>query len=122
MAANNGIRGGIEWFKWNGKTYDVAEDITYILGEPMRDADIGATGFLGVTETAQAGSVDVTLVDRGDLDLSGLIKGSAGTVSFGLRNGKALTGANFYPVGDFSVSGKDGRISAKFAGPRLTEL
>lgn len=122
MVLNTNIRGGIDGFKINGKSYDVEATVKVNLGTPLREERVGAVGYLGVSEKSQPAMFELEIVDRGDLDVEELVGTRDATIYIPLKNGKGYSGRNMTAVGDFSIDTETGKISAKFAGPRITEV
>ena len=121
MAANSTIRGGIRACTINGEGVDVAGNIDYNLGLPVREERTGAIAYLGVTEKTQPATMEFEIVDRGDLNLAELAQTTGATMHVELKNGKVLTGRDMTAVGDWGVGSEEGKIKAKFVGPSIVE-
>lgn len=114
-------RGGIIFFKWNGRQYDVKGEATYNLGKAKRTAIVGRDRVHGFTEEVQVPFVELELTDAADLDLAELVTAENGTAVLELANGKIIVLRDGWFAGAGDVTSNEGVIKARFEGLSCTE-
>ena len=83
-------RAGIFYLKVNGNSYDAKGNFSYNLGQPMREAIVGADGIHGYKETPQVAFIEGEITDQSSLDLAALLLTDDATATLELANGKLI--------------------------------
>jgi 23S rRNA U2552 (ribose-2'-O)-methylase RlmE/FtsJ len=112
MMANR--RAGVIFVKVDGELVDAKGNFTYNLGQPMREAMVGASGIQGFKETPQVSFIEGEITDRRELDMIRLIQGDEQTVTLELNNGKVIVLNNAWFAGDGQGQTEEANITVRW--------
>lgn len=115
-------KAGIIQVQVDGAQEDAAGEFTYNLGQPKREAVIGADGVHGFMEKPQVAFIDGEITDRGNLDLKKLVTTENATVTLALANGKTIVLRNSWYAGDGTGNTGAGNIGVRFEGASAEEI
>lgn len=110
----NNRRAGQIWIKVDGAQQDAKGSFSYNLGNPKRDAIIGADRIHGYKETRQVPYIEGAITDKGTLDLSTLTSQDGVTVTLELVNGKMIVLSNAWFAGEGTVTTDEGEIAVRW--------
>lgn len=109
-------RAGTIFFTVNGERHDAVGEFTYDIGEPKREALVGADVTHGYKETQKVAFIEGELRDKSDLDLAALFNVTDATVTLELANGKNIILRNAWYAGDGTVGTENANIACRFEG------
>jgi len=112
--ANPNRRAGIIFIKVDGDLLDAKGNFTYNLGQPMREAIVGADKIHGYKETPQVAMIEGEITDRGTLDFTELVGKDGITVTLDLANGKSLVLNDGWFAGEGSAQTEEANIAVRF--------
>lgn len=121
MADRNRV-GGIIELKVNGAQLSAKGNFTYNLGQPKREAVIGADAVHGYKETPQAAFIEGEITDNSQLDLAALAKTEDATVYLRLANSKVVVLRNAWYAGEGTGNTEEGNIACRFEGMGAEEI
>ncbi len=106
----------------NSEAWDAVGDVTYQPSGFTRETLKGQTAVEGYSEMPAAGSISMSLRDRGDGAVAALSDLSNASVIVQAANGKTIYGYGMWRVGEPpEVKTQDGTFTIKFEGPDVTE-
>jgi Phage tail tube protein len=108
--------------KVNGEIVDVVGNVEYDLGEPQREALVGADRVHGFTEKPKVPYLKLEVTDRQGFDLRGFFNVSGATVIWTGRNGKGVTLSEAWYAGAGTVQSEDGKVDVVFQAMRADEF
>lgn len=114
-------RGGVTYFTVNSVGYDMKGQATYRIVGAERAAVVGQDGVHGYRESPRPATLELTISDRGDLDLKALALVSDATLQLQLANGKVVTFRNAWATGDWEASTEEGEVRAMFEAVSASE-
>lgn len=120
--ANENRRSGIISFKKNGELLDAKGNFTYNLGQPKRDAIVGADRVHGYKEMPQVPYIEGEITDRAGLDLESFLNLTNETMTLELANGKVITLREAWYAGDGNVQTEEANITVRFEGMSAEEI
>ena len=82
--------GGMIDLKINGAIYNAKGNFTYNLGQPKKEAVMGAAFVHGYTEKPQVSFIEGEITDTSTLDLKALVTAVDVTVQLTLGNGRII--------------------------------
>ena len=106
--------GGILFLKIDGQQFRVKGTWTYNLGEPKREAVVGADGVHGFKEIPQVPFFEGAITDRSELNMTKLLNIVDATAILELNNGKIISYADCFFAGEGNVTTEEGEIAARF--------
>lgn len=106
--------GGIIQFKVDGVQYAAKGNYTYNLGQPKREAVVGADAVHGYKETAQAAFIEGEITDARSVDLTGLTRVTNATVMLQLGSGKVISLRNAWFAGEGTGNTEEGNFPVRF--------
>ena len=112
MASNR--RAGVIFVKVDGGLIEAKGNFTYNMGQPMREAMVGATKVDGFKETPQVSFIEGELTDSQPLDIINLIQGDELTVTLELNNGKTIVLSNAWFAGDGQGQTEEANITVRW--------
>jgi hypothetical protein len=118
----NQRRGGIIQVQVNGEIHDAKGEFTYNLGQPMREAIIGADGVHGYKETPQVPFIEGEFTDRAALDLEALVNTKDATIVLALANGKVISLRDAWYASEGTGNTDEGNIEVRFEGLSAVEV
>lgn len=113
MAKQN-RRAGTIFFKVGGRQLDAKGNFTYNLGNPKREAIIGADGVHGYKETVQTAFIEGEITDSADLKLADLTNIDSETITLELGNGKTVVLSQAWFAGEGTGNTEEANISVRF--------
>lgn len=119
MAQN---RFGLRALKVDGNVYNVKGNVSYNVGNPIREAVVGADRVHGFTEKPQVPFVEGEISDTPDLKLADLTGKIDSTVTVELLNGKVIVLRNAWFAGEGNGNSEEGNIAFRFEGKSGTEI
>jgi hypothetical protein len=120
--ANPNRRSGTLFFKVDGAQYSAKGSFTYNLGEPKREAIVGADGVHGYKEMPQTPFVEGEITDSADLDVKTLLNLDGVTVTLELANGKVILLRDAWYAGDGNIGTEEANIQIRFEGISAEEI
>jgi len=114
--------GGIIFFNVEGTLYQAKGNFTYNLGQPKREAIIGADGVHGFKELPQAAVIEGMITDSDELDLQTLVNLRDVTATLQLANGKVVVVEEAFYAADGNATTEEGEIEIRFEGVRGREV
>lgn len=120
--ADSQRRSGIIYVKVNSDVLDAKGNFTYNLGEPKREAIVGADQVHGFKETPQVPFIEGEITDRGSLDLKTLLRLEGAIVTIDLANGKLIVLRAAWYAGDGNAQTEEGNIAVRFEGMSAEEI
>jgi len=114
--------GGILFGKINGEQVRMKGSWTYNLGQPKREAIVGADQVHGYKEMPQAPFVEGVITDSSELDLSALLNTKDVTFTLELANGKVIVLRDAWWAADGNVTTEEAEIEARFEGLSAQEV
>jgi hypothetical protein len=108
--------GGTLFVKANGEQLRAKGSWTYNIGQPKREAIVGADQVHGYKEMPQAPFIEGAMTDSAELDLSALLNTKDATCTLELANGKVIVLRDAWWAGDGNVTTEEGEIAARFEG------
>jgi hypothetical protein len=118
----NQRRGGIITLTIDGVQYDAKGNFSYDLGQPKRDAIIGADKVHGFKETPKAPYIEGEITDRANMDVAALCALVEGTITLDLANGKEIVLRQAWFSGDGTVQTQEANIAVQFQGASAEEI
>lgn len=115
-------RAGTLYLKINGITFDAKGNFTYGIGNPKREAIVGADGIHGYKETPQVAFIEGEITDRSDLDLAALTNTDDITATLELANGKIIAVRNAWYAAEGHVQTEEGNIQLRIEGKSGEEI
>lgn len=115
-------RSGTIYFKIDGLTYQAKGNFTYNIGNPKREAIVGADGVHGYSEKPQVAFIEGELTDTSDLDLNALTKADDITATLELANGKVIAVRNAWYAAEGNVQTEEGNIQLRIEGKSGEEI
>lgn len=115
-------RAGIIYLKLNGSIQDAKGNFTYNLGQPKREAIVGADAVHGYKEVPQVSFIEGEITDRGTLDLQALVTLDDVTATLELSNGKVFVLRNGWYAGDGNVQTEESNIQLRLEGKTGEEI
>lgn len=115
-------RSGILFVKIDGVQRDAVGDFTYNLGQPKREALIGADKNHGFKENPQTPFVEGEIRDASDLDLEAFLNIDDATVTLSLNNGKTIVFREAWYAGDGDVGSDEANIQLRFEAISAEEV
>lgn len=106
--------GGIIQVAANGVMYNAKGNFTWNLGNPKREAVLGADRPHGFKETPQVAFVEGEVTDAGDLDVNALTTMEAATVTVRLANKKVVVLRNAWFAADGTGNTDEGNIAVRW--------
>jgi hypothetical protein len=121
--ADTNRRSGIVFVKKSGRLIEAKGNWTYNLGQPKREAIVGANGeTIGYKETGQVPYIEGEIVDNRDLDVVALLNTKGDTVTLELANGKVISLYEAWWAADGVIGTEEANIQARFEGLRAEEI
>jgi hypothetical protein len=114
-------RAGRIFLKIDGVQHDAKGSFTYNLGQPKREAIVGADRVHGFKERPQTASIEGEVTDRNALKLEALQNLDDVTVTLELANGKIIVLRNAWYANDGNVGTEEGNIAVTFQGMSAEE-
>lgn len=105
---------GVKQVMIDGEVVDVKGGVSYSLGGDKQETVMGVDRRHGVKVTRIPAFCEMTLTDRGGLDVKRLAKLSDSTITIDLENGKTVMFAHASYAGDGVVTAEEGEIEARF--------
>jgi predicted heme/steroid binding protein len=115
-------RAGTIFFTVNGTLYDAKGNYEYNLGQPKREAIVGADRVHGYKEMPQVPYIAGEITDNSDLDLQAFLNLTDATVTLELANGKVFALRDAFYAGDGTANTEDANIQVRFEGERAEEI
>lgn len=106
--------GGVISVRMNGEQVRAKGSWEFGLGQPMREAVIGADAPHGYKETPQVAFISGATSDHADLDLQALFAAEDVTVTLELATGKTIVLRNAWFAGEGTGSTEEGEIAVRF--------
>src|SRR5262245_51958050 len=122
MASSSQRRAGLIQLQVNGVVEDAKGAFTYNLGNPKREAIIGADGIHGYKETPQVAFIEGEITDRGNLDVKKFTSYDNLTVTLTLSNGKVVTLFEAWFAGEGTVSTDEANMQVRWEGSGAEEV
>lgn len=113
---------GIIAVKVNGEQLLAKGNYTYNLGQPKRDAVVGADGTHGYKETPQVSFIEGEITDRSDISLESLVLTKDATITLELGNGKIIVLRDAWFAGEGTGNTEEGNVSVRFEGMSAEEV
>jgi hypothetical protein len=113
---------GIISVKLNGEIKQAKGNWTYNLGEPKREAIVGADRTHGFKELPQVAFIEGEITDQSDLDLKGLLRTDDSTMTLELANGKVILLRNAWYASEGNVQTEEANIAVRFEGMSAEEV
>lgn len=114
--------GGILTLKIDGQAYNAKGAFTYDIGEPKRDAVVGADAVHGFKEMPKVPFIEGAITDTDALDTTALFRARDITATLQLANGKVIVVREGWYAGDGSVDTEEGEINFRIEGMRGEEI
>lgn len=108
--------GGILQFKLDGELFNAKGEFTYNIGQPKREAVIGADAIHGFKEEPQVPFIEGAVTDTDETDLESLLNFRDGTATLQLANGKIIVIREAFFAGEGSVTHTEGEIAIRIEG------
>jgi len=121
MATDPNLLAGIASLSIDGTNYLIAGDAKYQVSGRKRETLVGQDKVHGYSETPRAGSISLSLRDRGDLSVAAVQAITNSTIVLELANGKTVVGRSMWNVEDQEVDTAEGKFDVKFEGVSVTE-
>lgn len=115
-------KGGFIRVQVNSTLYDAKGDATYNLGNPKRDAILGARKVHGFTEKVQVPFLEIKFTDNAGLDLNALQNLEDATVTLELANGKVVVWREAWYASEGNANSAEGEIDARFESVSAEEI
>ena len=115
-------RSGLLEVKVNGIIYDVKGNWTYNLGQPKREAIVGADRVHGYKELPQVPYVEGEITDASNLDLAALMTVDNATVTLNLANGKVIEFRDAWYAADGNVQTEEANVQIRFEAIDAEEI
>lgn len=115
-------RSGIIFIKVDGEIYDAVGAFSYNLGQPKREALLGADGVHGFKELPTVPFIEGELRDRKDLDLAKLLNTVDATVTLELANDKVIVLRSAFQTNEGTVGTEEANIPIRFEGLSAEEV
>lgn len=119
---SNQRKGGIIFLKTDSELLDAKGEFTYNLGQPKREAVVGADQVHGYSETPQVAFIEGEVTDSQGLDVEKLTNISDATVTLELANGKVFVLRNAWFAGEGNIGTQQGNIAVRFEGLQGEEI
>ncbi len=116
------VVGGILSFEVNAVKYRAKGTFTYNLGEPVREAIVGADGVHGYKETPQAPFIEGAITDGRSLKILDLLRSDDVTCTLHLRNRKTITIRGGWSAGENTIDTEESEVAIRFEGMGATEV
>lgn len=113
---------GIIYLKIGGVQYPAKGAFTYNLGQPKRDAIVGADTVHGYGEVPQVPFIEGEITDMPDASLKDLLNKVDETVTLELANGKVIALQEAWFAGEGTVSTEAANVGVRFEGTRCDEI
>ena len=113
--------GGIILLRRNGELRQAKGAFSYNLGEPLKEAVVGADAVHGYKETPQAPMIEGAITDDPDLDLRDILGGRDETITLELANGKNVVLRDAWYAATGNVGTEEDEIEAKWEGVSAEE-
>lgn len=113
---------GIAQIQVNGEIYNAKGNFTYHLGEPQREAVVGADRVHGYKEMPRAPFLEGEFTDRGDLSTTELATLRDATITVQLRNGKTLVYREAWYAGSGERQTEEGNMNVRFEAVSAEEV
>lgn len=114
--------GGIIRVTVDGTEVRAKGDFTFNLGQPKREAVIGAGYPHGYKETPQVAFIEGEVTDTTDLDLVALVSVTNSTVILELANSKSVVLRGAYYAADGEGTTQEGAVKVKWESPFPAEV
>jgi hypothetical protein len=114
--------GGILSLKVDGELFQAKGEFTYNLGQPKREAVVGADEVHGYKELPQTPFIEGAITDSEDLDLEKLVLTKDATITLQVANGKVIVLREGWYAADGAVTSEEGEIEVRFEGIRAEEV
>jgi hypothetical protein len=105
----------------DGAAYNVADEVTWTPGAPVRESLKGLSGIPGYSEVPNPGKITAKIFDAFDLSINTLAALTDSTVQVLAANGKNVTGSGMWVTEALAVSGKEGSFEITFEGPNVSD-
>lgn len=105
---------GIKQVLIDGEVMDVKGSVTYSLGGDKLESVMGVDRLHGQKVTRIPAYLELTITDRGDLDVKRLTHLGDSTVIVDLENGKTVKFGHAAYTADGQVTPEEGEIGARF--------
>ena len=116
-------RAGFLQLQTNGEVQDARGDFSYNLGAMKREAMQTSDGrTVGYKEMPQTPFIEGEIIDRGSLDLDGLVNGKDLTITLKLANGKLIALYEAFFAGEGTASTEDAKIPVRWEGTSAKEI
>lgn len=116
-------RAGTLYLAVDGVTQSARGKFTYNLGEPKREALIGADGKPhGFKETAQVPFIEGEITDSSDLDVRALLQLDGATVTLEIANGKVIALREAWYAHEGTIDAEEASIPVRFEGKFAEEI
>jgi hypothetical protein len=114
--------GGIAHVKINGITYPLRGNAKHKPGRKSREEVIGADGFHGYKEMAEAPSIEMDITDRGNMDVAMLNDLEDATITLEYNNGKVFVLKGAAQMNHLEVDDIEGQFTVRFVGSEGKEI
>lgn len=121
MATKN-RKAGIIYLKIDGEARDAKGAFTYNLGQPKREAIVGADAVHGFKETPQVPMIEGEITDASDLDLEKLVTIDDATITLELNNGKTIVLRQAWYAADGDGNTEEANLQVRFEGMSAKEI
>lgn len=115
-------RAGILFLKKDGEIFDAKGNFTYNLGEPKRDAIVGAERVHGYKEMPQVPFIEGEITDSSTTNLSQFLNTTDSTITLELANGKVFVLRNAWYAGEGNVQTEEANVQVRFEGMSAEEI
>lgn len=119
---SNQRKGGVIFLKTDSELLDAKGEFTYNLGQPKREAIVGADQVHGYTETPQVAFIEGEVTDSNGLNVEKMVNTTDATITLELANGKVFVLRNAWFAGDANIGTGQGNIAVRFEGMRGEEV
>lgn len=115
-------RAGLIQLQVQGEIQDCGGQFTYNLGRPKRETLIGPDAVHGFKEVPQVAFIEGEIIDRGTLDVTGLVTGKDLTITLTLANGKVIVLRDGWYASEGTASTDDAKIPVRWEGVNAEEI
>lgn len=105
-----------------GTVREAVGSFTYNLGQPKREALVGADKVHGYKEMPQVAFIEGEIRDASDLDLAAFQNITDATFLLELANGKSIVLRNAWYAADGNIETEEANIEVRFEGIAAEEL
>lgn len=113
---------GTAFFRVNNKPYSLAGDMKISTLTSKRSPLVGMDGSIAMQVEFMSPSIECTVRDRGDVDISALSAIEGGTVTVELQNGNIWELSDASYTGDGELDAKEGGFQCRFNGSKIKRV